>query len=57
LQNRGSETNEIIEKRLERFNKEMEYKDQFDTLLINDNIQVAINDFIKTINEITKGVN
>ena len=57
MQNRGSETNEIIEKRLERFNKEMEYKDQFDTLLINDNIQVAINDFIKTINEITKGVN
>ena len=57
MQNRGSETNEIIEKRLERFNKEMEYKDQFDTLLINDNIQVAINDFITTINEITKGVN
>ena len=57
LQNRGSETNEIIEKRLERFNKEMEYKDQFDTLLINDNIQVAINDFITTINQITKGVN
>jgi len=57
LQNRGSETNKIIEKRLERFNKEMEYKDQFDTLLINDNIQVAINDFIRTINQITKGVN
>jgi len=57
LQNRGSETSEIIEKRLERFNKEMEYKDRFDTLLINDNIQVAINDFITTINQITKGVN
>jgi len=57
LQSRGSETNEIIEKRLERFNKEMEYKDQFDTLLINDNIEVAINDFITTINQITKGVN
>ena len=35
----------------------MKYKDQFDTLLINDNIQVAINDFIKTINKVTKGVN
>jgi guanylate kinase len=54
--NRISIKNET-KKRLERFNKEMEYKDQFDTLLINDNIQVAINDFITTINEITKGVN
>ena len=52
---RGSETNKSIEKRLERFNKEMDYKDRFDTLLINDNIQVAINDFIMKINELTKG--
>ena len=57
LKSRGSETNKIIEKRLERFKKEMECKDRFDTLLINDNIQVAINDFIITIDEITKGVN
>jgi hypothetical protein len=35
----------------------MECKDRFDTLLINDNIQVAINDFIITIDEIKKGVN
>ena len=54
---RGSETNKSIEKRLERFNKEMECKDRFDTLLINDNIQVAINDFIMIINELTKGKN
>ena len=52
---RGSETNKSIEKRLERFNKEMECKDRYDTLLINDNIQVAINDFIMIINELTKG--
>ena len=52
---RGSETNKSIEKRLERFNKEMDCKDRFDTLLINDNIQVAINDFIMIINELTKG--
>ena len=52
---RGSETIKSVEKRLERFNKEMDYKDRFDTLLINDNIQVAINDFIMKINELTKG--
>ena len=47
---------EIIEKRLRRFDKEMKHKDQFDTLLINDNIEVAIKDFIKKVNQITKGV-
>ena len=55
LVKRGSETNESIKKRLDRFNEEMDYKDRFDTLLINDNIQVAINDFILIINKLTKG--
>ena len=55
LVKRGSETNESIKKRLDRFNEEMDYKDRFDTLLINDNIQVAINDFIMIINKLTKG--
>ena len=56
LKKRGSETDETIKKRLKRFNKEMKYKDQFDTLLINDNIEVAIKDFIIKVNQITKGV-
>ncbi len=56
LKSRGSETNETIEKRLKRFDKEMWHKDQFDTLLINDNIEVAIKDFITKVNNITKGV-
>tara|TARA_Y100000591_G_C21695648_1_gene625518 strand:+ start:417 stop:983 length:567 start_codon:yes stop_codon:yes gene_type:complete len=57
LKSRGSETDETIEKRLRRFDKEMNHKDQFDTLLINNNIEVAIKDFIKKVNHITKGVN
>ena len=56
LKKRGSETNETIKKRLRRFDIEMKHKDQFDTLLINDNIEVAIKDFITKINHITKGV-
>ena len=56
LKSRGSETDEAIEKSLRRFDKEMKYKDQFDTLLINDNIKVAIKDFITKVNLITKGV-
>ena len=56
LKSRGSETNETIEKRLRRFDKEMRHKDQFDTLLINDNIEIAIKDFIIKVNNITEGV-
>ncbi len=56
LKKRGSETDETIKKRLKRFNKEMKYKDQFDTLLINDNIEVAIKEFITKVNHVTKGV-
>ncbi len=54
LKKRGSETEKTIEKRLERFSKEMKHKDQFDTLLINDNIEVAIEEFITKVNHITK---
>tara|TARA_B100000287_G_scaffold89138_1_gene81563 strand:- start:2295 stop:2861 length:567 start_codon:yes stop_codon:yes gene_type:complete len=56
LKSRGSETDETIEKRLKRFDIEMKHKDKFDTLLINDNIEVAIKDFIAKVNYITKGV-
>ena len=56
LQMRGSETEETIKKRLKRFKKEMAYKDRFDTLLINDNIEVAKNDFLMKLNEVIKGV-
>ena len=55
LQNRGSETKESIEKRLQRFKKEMAFKDRFDTLLINDNIEVAKNEFLQKLNEIIQG--
>ena len=53
---RGSETEATIKKRLERFKKEMEYKDRFDSLLINDNIEVAKNDFLIKLDQVIKGV-
>ena len=56
LQKRGSETEESIEKRLKRFKKEMAFKDRFDTLLINDNIDVAKNKFLLKLDKIIKGV-
>ena len=33
----------------------MAFKDRFDTLLINDNIDVAKNEFLLKLNEIIKG--
>ena len=33
----------------------MAFKDRFDTLLINDNIEVAKNEFLKKLNEIMEG--
>ena len=55
LKHRGSESTYNIEKRLKRFKKEMAFKDRFDTLLINDNIEVAKNEFLKKLNEIIEG--
>ena len=55
LKQRGSESQENIEKRLKRFKKEMAFKDRFDTLLINDNIKVAKNKFLKKLDEIIEG--
>ena len=34
----------------------MAYKDRFDSLLINDNIEVAKNDFLIKLDEVIKGV-
>ena len=55
LKHSGSESAYRIEKRLKRFKKEMAFKDRFDTLLINDNIEVAKNEFLKKLNEIIEG--
>ena len=55
LEHRGSESPCNIEKRLRRFEKEMAFKDRFDTLLINDNIDVAKNEFLKKLNKIIEG--
>ena len=42
LINRGTDSQEVINKRLERTNKEMKFKDKFDTFMINDNLSSAV---------------
>ena len=42
LKGRGSETDEQIEKRLARMNYELSHKDQYDYIIVNDDLEKAI---------------
>ena len=49
LTGRGSETEEQIEKRLARMNDELSHKDQYDYVIVNDDLETAIADLCKII--------
>ena len=53
---RGSETEERINKRLERTAQEMEYKAKFDACIINDDLAIAAEELNKLITKQNKGV-
>ena len=53
---RGCETEERINKRLERTAQEMEYKDKFDACIINDDLAIAAEELNKLITKQNKGV-
>ena len=53
---RGSDTEERINKRLERTAQEMEYKDKFDACIINDDLAIAAEELNKLITKQNKGV-
>ena len=53
---RGTETEESIDKRLERTAQEMEYKDEFDACIINDDLTIAAEELNKLITKQNKGV-
>lgn len=44
LRNRRTETEESIKRRLDKANFELSKKDQFDTIILNDNLEVACNE-------------
>ena len=56
LENRGTESNDNIIKRLERLYDEISFKPKFDFCIINDNINRAVNEIIKIIKYQNKGV-
>lgn len=49
LHKRGSESEERIKKRMERIEMELDFKDDFDYCIVNDDFDRAINELIKTI--------
>ena len=53
---RGSETEERIDKRLERTAQEMEYKDKFDACIINDDLAIAAEELNELITKQNDGV-
>ena len=53
---RGSETEERIDKRLERTAKEMEYKDKFDACIVNDDLAIAAEELNELITKQNEGV-
>lgn len=57
LQKRGTESKEIIEKRLSRFDFEMEKINEFNYVVLNDNLKNAINEVQKIIKKYKSGVN
>jgi len=56
LENRGTESNDSIIKRLERLHDEISFKPKFDYCIINDDINRAVNKIIKIIKNQNKGV-
>ena len=56
LENRGTESNDNIIKRLKRLHDEISFKPKFDFCIINDNINRAVNEIIKIIKYQNKGV-
>jgi guanylate kinase len=56
LVNRGTDTIERINKRLERTSKEMKFKDKFDTFMINDDLSSAIDKLNEIITKQNQGV-
>ena len=56
LKKRGTDSDERIEIRLQRFKQEMDSKENFDQIMVNENLESAKFELVKTINKIKNGV-
>ena len=56
LEKRGSDSEKIIEKRLQRIEFELSHKSNFDFTVVNDKLEIATNQILEIIKNETKGV-
>ena len=56
LKNRGTDTKKVIEIRLKRFKQEMAFKNKFDYVMVNEELDLAKIELIKTVQRLKKGV-
>tara|TARA_B100001248_G_C27137220_1_gene342888 strand:- start:150 stop:608 length:459 start_codon:yes stop_codon:yes gene_type:complete len=56
LKKRGSDSDKIIAKRLQRIDFELSHKSNFDFTVVNDKLDVATNQILEIIKNETKGV-
>ncbi|HIA93717.1 MAG TPA: guanylate kinase, partial [Candidatus Marinimicrobia bacterium] len=56
LKKRGTDSEKRIEIRLQRFQQEMGYKDRFDHVMINEDLNVATQELINIVNDLKEGV-
>jgi len=56
LKKRGTDSKKRIEIRLQRFQQEMGYKDRFDHVMINEDLDEATQELINVVNELKEGV-
>ena len=54
LKNRGTDSEERIEIRLNRFKEEMKFQNKFDHVIINEDLEKAKSELIKIINKLKK---
>ena len=54
---RGTDSAKRIEIRLQRFQQEMGYQDKFDHIMVNENLEMAIEELINIVNKLNKGDN
>ena len=53
---RGSDSSRRIEIRLKRFEEELGYKDRFDCVIINEDLELATKELINVVNQLKEGV-
>lgn len=56
LKNRGTDSEKRIEIRLKRFQEEMEFQNQFDYVMVNEELELAKIELQNTINKLKQGV-